>query len=200
MEMLEAEDSLRRYLHREGAIQDHIDNYHYKVNNALLPDTSLIEQTLLVRFSRSDLSSPLRWENYNKVSIMYETPRTFEYDNKSDWQGVNVDYVRPGIRIILKNIAERRSLYTWERYRQSKYDSLFVPTDVRVDYLEANNISVILYKYLGYTSDQHEQWYAQSIVDSAVWNSFRRYQIKSNFQEMCNEAETMLRLYKSPMF
>ena len=194
------EDSLRVFLHRTNAIEDALEHYHLRADKSLIPDTTLIEQTLLLRFSRSDIHSDLTWDNYNIISILYEYPRTYRYDNKDDWQNVNVDRQRPGIRIFLMNIARRGSLYTWNRSTITEYDEKFVPKDVYEDYLIANGIDVILYKHLGYTRDFHEHWYAQSVVDSAVWATSNRYRIRNEFNRMCNDMQQRLRLYKTTNF
>ena len=110
--MIAVEDSLRVFFRKTEGPQEMLRDYHREVNSVLIRDTSLIEQTLLVRFWRSDLDKPIQWEYFNIISIMYEEPRTYKYDNKSDWNGENIDWVRPGIRTLLRNIYEYRGVYT----------------------------------------------------------------------------------------
>lgn len=190
---MEAEDSLRRYVHQIGSLTDRLELMRLKVLNDNCK--SVFDRASIVVWYRSDISAGKNMEAYNMMTVTYEVTDNFQNRIRNFYQSTNLDYILPEGKIFLNNVMNKRSVYAFNRAKLTSYDSAFIPKTVMEGYYNNYNIQVSIYQYLGETSDLSERWFLSAWVDSAAWKTSKRYEVINAYSATANDIKQTMHLY-----
>ena len=191
---LALEDSIRRSVRNSGAVQGALQLLQFKASTCKCKYP--IERVSLVRWSKGNPYAEDNFENYDKLSLLYEIANDPENVMIDQFNERDIDYGLKFLKPFLAELVNNQQFYIYRSYRPNLYDSVRYGNSFRDWYYTRYSAEAHIVNYLGETSDLKEHWFLSAWIDSTAYESSQRYKIVNAIYASSNDITELLRLRK----